>query len=297
MTWIPLHVHSQYSILNSSASVSALAAKAKDYGMPALALTDMGNLYGAVEFFKACKSTGIKPILGCELHVAPQSRLHKKRTHGYPNGFPIILIAKNKKGYQNLCRLSSIAHLEGFYYTPRIDKEILFELREGLICLSGPLQGGISYLILQDKEEELLKEIQWYEKAFKEDFYFELQRHAMTEEHLRADGMHKEPWLYQSYFDYINNQQKIVSRLVSLSKEMGIPCVATNESHYISREDWRAHEILMNIQTGEPVEIWEKDSFGNPKTRMLNPKRLAMPLTNTILNPLKPMKQIICRYS
>ncbi len=277
MSWVPLHVHSQYSILDSSASISVLAAKAKEHGMRALALTDQGNLYGAVEFFKACKSAGVKPILGCELYVAPQSRTHKKRNPGQPNGFPIILIAKNKIGYRNLCKLSSLAHLEGFYYTPRIDKDILFELREGLICLSGPVQGRVPYLILQNNEEELIQEIQWYREAFKEDYYFELQRHVMKEEHIRADGIDKESWLYQNYLDYINNQEKVVARLQALSKELGIPCIATNDSHYIDREDWRAHEILMNIQSGEPVEIWEKDSFGNPKMRVLNPKRQTMP--------------------
>src|SRR6185437_8261780 len=154
MGWIPLHVHSQYSILDATASVEDLAAKAKELGMPALALTDQGNMYGTVEFYKACQGVGIKPIIGCELHVAPGSRHEKKRIPGVPAGFPLILLVKNKQGYQNLCKLSSLAHIEGFYYTPRIDFELLEKHAEGLICLSGPLQGKLAYLIIQGREEE-----------------------------------------------------------------------------------------------------------------------------------------------
>src|SRR5689334_1291423 len=113
MVYVPLHTHSQYSILDSTASVTALAEKAKAFGLPALALTDEGNLYGAVEFYKACKAASVKPILGCEIWMAPGSRREKKRVAGLPNGFPLVLLAKNNKGYQNLCKLSSIGFLEG----------------------------------------------------------------------------------------------------------------------------------------------------------------------------------------
>ncbi len=277
MGWVPLHVHSQYSILDSTAEPEALAQKAAEYRMPALALTDQGNMYGAVEFYKACKEAGVKPILGCELYVAPGSRLDKKRMPGVAHGFPIILLAKDKKGYQNLCKLSSLAHLEGFYYTPRIDKELLANHAEGLICLSGSLQGRVPYLIIHDKQEELIQEIKWYAQVFKEDYFLELQRHAMKEEHIREDGIDREAWAYQNYLDCIKNQEKVFGRLKQLSQEMGIPCAATNDSHYLERGDWKAHEILMNIQSGEPCEIWEKDSFGNPKVRVLNPKRQTTP--------------------
>src|SRR4051812_24519418 len=118
MSFIPLHVHSQFSILNSTVSIEDLVEKAA--GLPALALTDEGNMYGAIEFYKACREKKIKPIIGCELALAPLGRLEKRRIPGSPAGFPLILLAKNKQGYQNLCKLSSIAHLEGFYYTPRI---------------------------------------------------------------------------------------------------------------------------------------------------------------------------------
>jgi DNA polymerase-3 subunit alpha len=189
MTWIPLNVHSQFSILDSTASVTALAEKAKAFGITALALTDQGNLYGAVDFYKACKAVGVKPILGCEIWLAPGSRFEKKRILGVPNGFPLVLLAKNLLGYRNLCKLSSLGFLEGFYYQPRIDRELLEKYREGLICLSGPVSGRIGHLILQGSEEEAVREVQWFQSLFGADFYFELQRHAMTEAQILQDGM------------------------------------------------------------------------------------------------------------
>ncbi len=273
MSWVPLHVHSQYSILDSSASVEAIAGKAAEFKMPAVALTDQGNMYGAVEFFKACKGVGVKPIIGCELFVAPQSRQDKKRIPGMPNGFPVVLLVKNKQGYQNLCILSSLAHLEGFYYTPRIDKELLLKYNEGLICLSGPQRSVLAHHILQGKEEELKAEVEWFQSVFKENYSFELLRHPMSDEDIRRDEMDQEGWLYQQHLNAIKEQKQVNERLLILSREKGIRCVAANDSRYIDKEDWKAHEILMNIQSGEPCEIWEKDSHGNPKERVRNPKR------------------------
>ncbi len=276
MSWIPLHVHSQYSILDSSASVDAIAQKAGEFKMQAVALTDQGNMHGAVEFFKACKAVGVKPIIGCELYVAPTSRLEKKRTPGIPAGFPIVLLAKNKQGYQNLCALSSLAHLEGFYWTPRIDKELLQKHADGLICLSGPAKGSLPFYISQGKEDELKEEIDWFHSVFKGDYYFELLRHKMKEEHIRLDEIDQEGWLYQQYLDAIAASEKVNARLIEISSQKGIACVAANDCRYIEREDWKAQEILMNIQSGEPCEIWEKDSYGNPKQRVKNPKRQVL---------------------
>ena len=277
MSWTSLNVHSQFSILDSTASVTALAEKAKECKMGALALTDMGNLYGAVDFYKACKQAKIKPILGCEIWMAPRSRLEKKKIAGQPNGFPLVLLAKNETGYRNLCKLSSIGFLEGFYYQPRIDREVLAAHSEGLICLSGPMNGKIAHLILQENEEELFEEIKWQLKIFGEDFYFEVQRHPMTEEMMALDGMDKEPWLQQKYRDYELAEQRVNRRLRELSKEFSVRCAATNDVHYLERDDWRAHEILLNIQSGEPCEIWERDSRGVAKSKTLNPKREVLP--------------------
>ncbi len=273
MSWVPLHVHSQYSILDSTASPADLAEKAAEHGFSSLALTDQGNMYGSVEFYKACLSKKIKPIMGCELYVAPSSRLEKKKMPGLSAGYPIVLLVKNQEGYRNLSKLSSIAHLEGFYYTPRIDKELLSQHAKGLICLSGPLSGRIASLILEGQEQALMEEIDWYRNCFGSDFYFELQRHKMEPESIRQDQMEVEPWLYQKYLDFVREEEIVVQKLKALSSSLGIRSVATNDTHYIAREDWKAHEILMNIQSGEPCEIWERDSQGNPKAKILNPKR------------------------
>lgn len=273
MSWIPLHVHSQYSILESTASVTSLVKKAAEYQMPALALTDQGNLFAAVDFYKACAYAKIKPIIGAELFVAPFSRHEKKRVPGFSAGYPVILLVKNKVGYTNLCKLVSIAHMEGFYYTPRIDKDILALHSEGLICLSGPVQSMLAAHVLAGRDKELIEEVLWYKDVFREDYYLELQRYKATEEDVAADNLMDEPWLYQRHQEFMQNQEKVNEKLISLSKELFIPCVATSSVHYMQRDDWRAHEVLLNIQSGEPCEIWERDSDGNPKSRALNPKR------------------------
>ena len=149
-------------------------------------------MFGAVDFYKACKAKKIKPIIGCELNVAPGSRLEKKRIPGLFSGYPIVLLAKNQQGYKNLCRLSSVAYLEGFYYTPRIDKDLLKESAEGLVCLSGPYYSSVSQWIVLEKEEELLAEIDWFHSLFGEDYYFELLRHEMHPDDIRKDEMDQE---------------------------------------------------------------------------------------------------------
>jgi DNA polymerase-3 subunit alpha len=276
--WIPLHVHSQYSILDSSASVEEIAEQAATCSMPAAALTDHGNLFGAVEFYKACKDAKVKPLIGCEFYVAPGSRKEKKKDlASMRTAFHLVLIAKDKEGYHNLCKLSSAGYLEGFYYYPRIDAELLAQHSKGLICLSACINSRIAYEVLQGSPESLAEQIRWHRELFGSDYYLELQRHQMAEQDLQADGMYQESWLFQRYQDYIQKQQKVNSVLVELSEKFGIPLVATNDSHYMERGDWKAHEILLNIQSGEPCEIWEKDSLGNPKSRTANPKRHVYP--------------------
>lgn len=277
MSWVPLHVHSQYSILDAAADIHDIANKAAAFEMPAVALTDHGNMFGAVDFYKACKDVKVKPILGCEFYVAPDSRLDRKKEYGARTNFHLTVLAKNTVGYHNLCKLSSIGYLEGFYYHPRIDHEVLKKYSEGLICLSGCLSSLISYEILNGTKTSLLEKIRWYQDLFGEDYYLELQRHRMSEDDIRNDGLYQETWLQQYYQDYIKKQDKINETLLELAAECKIKIVATNDSHYIERSDWRAHEILLNIQSGEPTEIWEKDSQGNPKFRVPNPKRRTYP--------------------
>ena len=274
--WIPLHAHSQYSILDASASVHKLAEKAASFGMPAVALTDHGNLFGVVDFYKACKDAKIKPIIGCDFYVAP-GRCQDKKKEGPRTSFSLVLLAKDQQGYHNLCKLSSIGYLEGFYYNPRIDEEVLKRYSQGLICLSGCINSRLAHEVLHGTRESLIAQIKWYRELFGEDYYLELQRHTMSEQDLQDDGMYQESWVIQNYQDYIQRQNKVNCALLEVGKELGVPVVATNDSHYMDRSDWKAHEILLNIQSGEPCEIWEKDSYGNPKFRVANPKRHTYP--------------------
>ena len=272
MTFVPLHVHSQYSILDAAASVKGITGKAAAYGMPAAALTDHGNLYGAVEFYKACQGVNVKPIIGCEVYVAPESRFIKQRNPGGKVYYHLTLLAKNSAGYRNLCQLTSLGFTEGFYYHPRIDEELLKKHSEGLICLSGCLSGRIAHEVLSGTAESLRARALWYRDVFGEDYYFELMRHPMSAEDIERDGMMRESWLYQKYQDYTIKQEKVNNALIALSEELSIPLVATNDSHYIDRDDWRAHEILLNIQSGEPCELVEQDGSGR-QIRSPNPKR------------------------
>lgn len=275
--FIHLRVHSQYSILDASASPGALVEKAVQLGMPALALTDHGNLFGAIDFYKACQEAKIKPILGCELYVAPQSRLNKTKSPGMRAAYHLPMLAKDREGYRHLGKLSSIGYMEGFYYYPRIDIEVLSEHKAGLICLDGSLGTRLAHEILHGDRESVQAHLSLYRELFGADYYFDLQRHTMCPEDIANDGLTQESWLIQQYQDYIQRQQKVNEALIGLSRDHGIPLVATQDLHYVERDDWRAHEILLNIQSGEPCEIWEKDGQGKLKFRLPNPKRQTYP--------------------
>lgn len=277
MSYVPLHLHSEYSILNSTLSIDAMVAKAKQEGLSALALTDEGNLFGAVEFFTACTKAHIKPIIGCELRLAPSSRLEKKRSsQNLPPSFSLILLAKNMKGYKNLCKLSSIGFIEGFYYTPRIDFDLLASHAEGLICITGDMHSCFSHYAMADKIQEAKEELQRLKNLFADNLYFEVQRFRMSDDRLEEEGINKEPFLIQGYKDLLEKSLKLEQSMIQFSIEFNIPILATNDTHYLDKQDWRAHEILKNIQSGEPCEIWEKDSQGNLKNKIPNPKREVM---------------------
>ncbi len=226
-----LHVHSHYSLLDGLAKIDGLVNKAKELNMDSLALTDHGVLYGAIEFYQKAKQAGIKPIIGCELYVAPEGR-HFKRAHIDKKRWHLTVLAKNKKGYQNLIDLVTKAHLEGFYYKPRVDKELLREHSEGLIAMSACLHGEVPQLILDGnlkKAEQAAKE---YEDIFGSgNFYLEL---------MPPDGM--------------EDQEKANKGLKQVSKKTGIPLVATNDIHYIHPDDAEAQEILMCINSNNTIE-------------------------------------------
>lgn len=228
--FVHLHTHSHYSLLDGLGKIPEMVAKAKELGMPALALTDHGAMYGIIEFYKECKRQGIKPILGMEAYLAPNS-LRDKRPHIDDRPYHLILLAKNLTGYKNLLKLSTIAHLDGFYYKPRIDKKVLEEHKEGLIALSGCLRGELAQLIRAD-EESAARALESYLGIFgKENFYIELQYHPE-----------------------IPLQDETNKKLVKLAGEHGVEIVATRDIHYINPEDSEAQDILLCVGIGKTVD-------------------------------------------
>ena len=228
-----LHVHSHYSLLDGLAKIDELINRAKELNFESLALTDHGAMYGIPEFYKTATANGIKPIIGVEVYVAPESRFQKRPKIDSRN-FHLTLLAKNEKGYKNLLQLVTRSHLEGFYYKPRVDKELLSEYHEGVIALSGCLAGEISRLIIANRLDEAEEKIKEYQKIFGEDFYLEINYHPKIEE-----------------------SKMIKEQLIRLSKKLGIPAVATYDTHYLKSEDAEAHDILLAVQTGN--KIFEED--------------------------------------
>ncbi|TET28890.1 DNA polymerase III subunit alpha, partial [Candidatus Aerophobetes bacterium] len=228
--FVHLHTHSDYSLLDGACSISQLINQAYRFDMPALALTDHGNLFGAIDFYTKAKKRGIKPIIGCEVYVAPTSRFKKRKEKKEEVAYHLTLLAKDRQGYSNLMELVSCGYLEGFYYSPRVDKDILSQKGEGLVVLSGCLKSEIASLLLQDDLKRAKKVCLSYQDLFGEDFYLELQWQGLEE------------------------QKKVNQVLIELSRELSIPLVATNDVHYLTREDARAQDVLLCIQTGKTLE-------------------------------------------
>ncbi len=247
--FVHLHTHTMYSLLDGLSSPKALAAYAAELGMPALAITDHGTMYGAVEFYFACKKAGIKPIIGIEAYLAVGSRHSRDHREGKP--YHLVLLAQNQTGYQNLLKLASIAQLEGFYYKPRIDKAVLAEHSEGLIALSACVAGEIPRLIYQRQEEKAREAIRWYQEVFPGRFYIELQSHEMPK------------------------FEPVYRRMVELAREMGVPLVATNDIHYARPEQYEAHDVLLCIQTGKTVNEPNRMRMSDNSYYMRSPQEMA----------------------
>ena len=247
-----LHVHSHYSLLDGLPKIDELLDYVKELGMNSVALTDHGVMYGAIEFYKKAKAKGIKPIIGCEVYTAFE-KLTDKRPNVDSRRNHLILLAKNEQGYKNLVKLVTIAHLEGFYYKPRIDEEVLEKYAEGLIGLTACIQGKIPRLLLSNKLEEAEETAKKYERIFgKGNFYLELQHHPNIPEQ-----------------DIANK------RLIELSKKTGIPLVATNDLHYLRKEDAEAQDVLMLINTGAEANDPERLSMTHEDFSMHSPEQMA----------------------
>jgi len=237
MSYVPLHLHTEYSLLDGAIKIKELVKFCKENNMPACAITDHGVMYGAIDFYKKAKENNVKPILGCEFYVHPGD-ITEKDPNNNPN-FHLVLLAKNLKGYKNLIKLVSTAHLDGFYYKPRINHELIKENSEGLICLSACLGGEVNAYILQNKVDKAREIAQWYKDIFGEDYYIELQDHDLKE------------------------QKQANPILINIAKELGIELVITNDSHYLKQENAKAQDILLCLQTGKEYDDPNRMRFPN----------------------------------
>ena len=224
-----LHTHTEFSLLDGACRIRQLVARAKSLGMQSLAITDHGNMYGAVDFYKACKNEGIKPIIGCEVYVAPRMRFDKDKVLDKEYNH-LILLCKNELGYKNLIKMVSKAYTEGFYFKPRIDHELLEKYHEGLVCLSACLAGEVPQALLQKDYDKAVRISKWYNDLFGQgNYYLELQNHGISEQAIVCEGLKR------------------------ISRETGIPLVATNDVHYIEKQDAKIQQVLICIATNKTI--------------------------------------------
>jgi DNA polymerase-3 subunit alpha len=246
--FVHLHIHTQYSLLDGTIRLDDLFKKAQEYKMPAVAITDHGNLFGAVDFYKHAYKYGIKPIIGCELYVAPASRFDKKTNGVGQVSNHLIVLAKNISGYKNLIKLTTYGYLDGFYYCPRVDKDLLAKHSEGLIGLSACLHGEIARFLLKGNKPQAKLVAEEYRTIFGEgNLFLELMENGLEE------------------------QKKVNESLLEMAKEINIPLVATNDCHYLNKEDSQAHEILLCIQTGKTLKDDDRMKFGSDQFYFKSP--------------------------
>ena len=248
--FVHLHIHSEFSLLDGANRIKDIPVRAKELGMKAIAITDHGVMYGVIDFYKACKKEGIKPIIGCEVYVAPRSRFDKEPGID-KQYYHLILLAKNNQGYKNLSKLVSIGFTEGYYYKPRIDLEVLEKYHEGLIVLSGCLAGAVNRALLEGQTEKAEEIALWHKNVFGEDYYIEIQNNGIREQVLA-------------------NQ-----KLIQLARKLNIPLVATNDAHYLKKEDAYNHEILLCIQTGKRMSDEDRMKFETDELYIKSPEEMS----------------------
>ena len=250
--FVHLHVHTQYSLLDGTIRLDDLFKKAREYKMPAVAMTDHGNMFGAIDFYQRAYKNGIKPIIGCELYVAPDSRFIKRAGSMGETSRHLLVLVKNIQGYKNLIKLTTAVYTEGFYYRPRVDKKILMECHEGLIASSACLHGEIGDNILKGNIAAAVKSAEEYREIFGADnFFLELMENGMPE------------------------QKHVNAELLEISRKISMPLVATNDCHYLNQEDKEAHEVLLCIQTGKTIEDTDRMRFATDEFYFKSPENMT----------------------
>src|SRR5438093_2020365 len=255
MGFVHLHLHTQYSLLDGANKIKHLMPQVQAYGMPAVAITDHGNMFGAVDFYRAAAKQGIKPIIGCEMYMAPKSRQDRSpvRADDYEGGgnFHLILLAMNLEGYRNLCRLVTAGFTEGFYHKPRVDKQLLRELNQGIIALSGCLSGELARAMLAGRDQLAREVAAEYAAIFDDRFYIEVQD------------------------NHLPDQERLNPALIELAKDLSLPVVATNDCHYLKAEDAEAHEVLLCVQSGKVWSDEKRWRFGTNQLYVKSPEEMA----------------------
>ena len=251
MNFTHLHVHTGYSLLDGSARIPELVKRAKELGMDSLAITDHGVMYGAIDFYKECRKQGIKPIIGCEVYVAPNSRFDREPGSEDERYYHLILLAETNEGYSNLSKIVTRGFTEGYYYKPRVDKEVLREFHEGIICTSACLQGEVAFYLRKGFYDKAKEAALSYVDIFgRDNFFLELQDHDIAED------------------------QTVNAGLLRLSKDIDIPLICTNDSHYIYKDDWKPHDILLCIQTGKKVADEDRMRYAEGQYYLKSPEEM-----------------------
>ena len=224
--FVHLHQHTEFSLLDSTVRIPQLMEKARSLSVPAVAMTDHGNLYGAIPFYREATKAGVKPIIGCEVYMAPGSRLDKDAASARDSSYHFLLLAQDERGYQNLLTLVTEAHLTGFYYKPRIDRELLATHHEGLIATSACIKGEVAQNLLNNQKDKALQFVDFCKQVFGKNFSLEIQNHGLE------------------------LQKRVNQEIIALSRETGVPLVATNDVHYVEKSHAAAHDALICIGTG-----------------------------------------------
>lgn len=249
--FVHLHLHSEFSLLDGACRFGKLAARVKELGMPAVALTDHGNLFGAANFYQTCKKAEVKPLIGCEVYVAPKGRFDRGESGERKSANHLVLLAMDYEGYLNITKLSSIGYTEGYYYKPRVDHEMLARYSKGIIASSACLKGEVNEALMDGNEAEARRLLDCYLQIFgKENFYLEIQDHGIEE------------------------QQRIIRPIAQLSREFGIPMIATNDCHYLDRADAAFHDVLLCIQTGKTLQDEKRFKFAGNEFYVKSPEEM-----------------------
>ena len=250
MKFAHLHCHTHYSLLDGASRIPELVARVKSLGMDSVAITDHGNLYGAIEFYRECKDAGVNPVIGYEAYVAPASRSERDARKKGDAAFHLTLLAKNRTGFKNLTKMASAAYLDGYHYVPRIDKDLLAAHSDGLICLSGCASAEFSELILKDRIDEAANLARWFHTVFGDDFYVEIQNNGLEIQKLCAEGA------------------------IDIARRLGLPLVATCDAHYLTKDDAGAHDVLLCINTGRTLHDENRMRYGSDQFYVRAPEEM-----------------------